>query len=73
MTNQRPAKMVRAAAPGSGNISPRQLMEFSRESARLLTDAGEASAAFYFEQLAEHLQNSPEKGLNESVSRILGL
>jgi hypothetical protein len=48
-------------------------MEFSRESARLLADAGETDAAFYFEQLAEHLQNSPEKGLNESVSRILGL
>lgn len=73
MTNQRPGKMVRAQAPGAGNISVRQLVEFSRDASRLLAAEGQEDAAFYFEQLAEHLQSNPEKGLNENVSRILGL
>jgi len=73
MSNQRPTKTHRAAMPGEGNITVARLLEFSRESQRLLKEAGEEDAAFYFEQLAEHLQRHPEKGLNESVGRILGL
>lgn len=71
--NQRPAKTHRAAMPGEGNITIARLLEFSREAQRLLEQAEEDDAAFYFEQIAEHLQRNPEKGLNESVGRILGL
>jgi hypothetical protein len=74
MTNQRAPKLQRAAvAPGNGNISIRQLIDFSQSAAASLAAEGQEDAAFYFEQLAEHLQSNPEKGLNESVSRILGL
>lgn len=70
---QRPAKTHRAAMPGEGNITVGRLMEFAREATRLLEEAEQDDAAFYFEQLAEHLQRHPEKGLNEKVSRILGV
>lgn len=71
--HQRPGKTHRAAMPGEGNITIARLLEFSQEAARLLESADETDAAFYFEQLAEHLKRKPEKGLNESVGRILGL
>lgn len=73
MSNQRPGKTYRAAMPGEGQISPARLREFADEAARLLNDADQADAAFYFEQLAEFIRKYPEKGLNESVGRILGL
>jgi hypothetical protein len=73
MTNQRPAKAHRAAMPGEGQITPARLREFADEATRLLTESGEEDAAFYFEQLAEFIRRHPEKGLNESVGRILGL
>ena len=71
--NQRPAKTHRAAMPGEGNINPARLVAFADEAARLLEAQDENDAAFYFEQLAEHLRRNPEKDLNESVGRILGL
>lgn len=71
--NQRPAKTHRAAMPGQSNINIMQLTNFADEAARLLNIQKEEDAAFYFEQLAEHLRRNPEKGLNENVSRILGL
>lgn len=71
--NQRPAKTHRAAMPGEGTINVSRLKEFATEAARLLEEENESDAAFYFEQLAEHLQRHPEKGLDERVSRILGL
>lgn len=71
--NQRPTKTHRAAMPGEGNINPARLVAFADEAARLLEAQEETDAAFYFEQLAEHLRRNPEKGLNESVGRILGL
>lgn len=73
MSNQRPAKTHRAAMPGEGNITLTRMVEFADEAARLLEENSESDAAFYFEQLAEHLRRHPEKGLNESVARILGL
>jgi hypothetical protein len=56
-----------------GTVNIARLLEFSKEAHRLLEEAGEDDAAFYFEQLSDHLRRNPEKGLNESVSRILGL
>lgn len=50
-----------------------RLREFAVEAERLLEEKGEEDAAFYFGQLAEYIQRHPEKGLSESVSRILGL
>jgi len=70
--NQRPAKTHRAAMPGEGNITIGQLRDFCKTAAGLL-DENDPDAAFYFEQIAEHLTRSPQKGLNESVHRILGL
>jgi hypothetical protein len=73
MSNQRPAKTHRAAMPNEGGLNITRLKEFAREAERLLEDQGETDAAFYFGQLAEYIQRHPEKGLSESVSRILGL
>lgn len=73
MSNQRPAKMHRAAMPAEGNINITRLRDFAAEAARLLEAQGEEDAAFYFEQLYEYVKKNPEKGLSESVSRILGL
>jgi hypothetical protein len=73
MSNQRPAKTYRAAMPGEGNINITRIRDFAFEAARLLEEQGETDAAFYFEQLGEFVKKNPEKGLNESVSRILGL
>ena len=69
--NQRPAKTF--SAPSDGRISLSQLKAFSLEAKRLLEEQDEYEAAFYFEQIADHITRSPEKGLNESVGRILGL
>jgi hypothetical protein len=71
MTNQRPARVSKPI--GNPTVTLSQLLAFSKEAARLLQNQGDDDAAFYFEQLAEHIQSNPEKGLSESVSRILGL
>ncbi len=73
MSNQRPAKMHRAAMPVDGNLSITRLKEFAQEAERLLEDEGQDDAAFYFGQLAEYIVRHPEKGLSESVGRVLGI
>lgn len=74
MSNQRPAKMHRAAMPmNEGNIPLQLVIEFAQNAERELENAGEEDAAFYFGQLADHLRSKPSVGLNESASRILGL
>ncbi len=73
MSNQRPAKTYRAAAPNEGGLNITRLKEFAAEAERLLEEKGEEDAAFYFGQLAEYIQRHPEKGLSESVARILGI
>ena len=70
---QRKAKTYRAAMPGEGNITLSKLKDFALEAQKLLEDAGEEDAAFYFDQLADHLIKNPEKGLDEKASRILGV
>lgn len=72
MTNQRPARMQRPM-PGTSTITASQLIDFSKQAARLLEAQGEAESAFYFEQVAEWIQNNPTVGLNEKASKILGL
>lgn len=73
MSNQRPGRTHRAAMPNEGGMNITRLREFAVEAERLLEEKGEEDAAFYFGQLAEYIQRHPEKGLSESVSRILGL
>lgn len=70
---QRPGKSHKAALGADGVITVSRVIEFANEANRLLADANETDAAFYFEQLADFLKRHPEKGLSESVSRILGL
>lgn len=71
--NQRPAKTYRAAMPAEGTLNIARLKSFAQEAERLLEEQGEEDAAFYFGQLAEYITRYPEKGLSESVTRILGL
>lgn len=59
--------------PSDGRVSIKQLIEFMQSSANKLRDAGEDDAAFYFEQVADYLHKNPYKGLDESVSKVLGL
>jgi len=59
--------------PTDGRVSIKQLIEFMQSSANKLRDAGEDDAAFYFEQVADHLNKNPYKGLDESVGKVLGL
>ena len=59
--------------PSDGRVSIKQLIDFMQSSANKLRDSGEDDAAFYFEQVADYLQKNPYKGLDESVSKVLGL
>ncbi len=74
MSNQRPAKMHRAAAStNEGNMSLQDLKAFALLAQKELEAAGEDGAAYYFGQLAEFIADSPEKLTSTSVSRVLGL
>jgi hypothetical protein len=74
MSNQRPAKLQRAAMPmNEGNVPLKLIIEFAESAERELENAGEEDAAYYFGQLAEHLRTKPHVGLNEKTHRILGL
>lgn len=73
MSNQRPLKTHRAAAPSEGNMSLQDLKAFALKAEQELQSAGEESAAYYFGQLAEFIGDSPEKLTTTSVSRVLGL
>ncbi len=56
-----------------GRIGYKELMTFMERCTTSLRDEGEDDAAFYFEQVADHLRKNPHKGLQEEVGRILGL
>jgi hypothetical protein len=49
-----------------------EVIEFMESAANVLTSAEQADAAFYFEQIAEHLRSNP-KGFKESAARVLGV
>lgn len=70
---QRPAKTYRAAAGTDGRISLFEVMEFMETAQHVLENAGESDAAFYFEQVHEHLKRNPQTGFKEKVTRILGV
>ena len=69
---QRPGKMSKSIADPSFNAM--SLVQFMRECATQLNGAGNDDAAFYFEQVVDHLRTG--KGLTSDprkVSSILGL
>ena len=72
MSNQRSPNMNRPTMMQDG-ISIAAIKSFAIEAERLLEKEGQDDAAFYFGQLADYSTKYPEKGLSESVSRILGI
>jgi len=71
--SQRPAKTHKAAAGSDGRVTLFEVMEFFEAAQHALEAADEPDAAFYFEQVHEHLKRNPQKGFKETVSRILGV
>jgi len=71
--SQRPAKTHRAAAGTDGRVSLFEVMDFMESAKNALESAGETDAAFYFEQVHEHLRRNPQAGFKEKVTRILGV
>lgn len=70
--NQRAGKTHRAAL--GDNMADMNLRNFFRTAARVLDNAGDDEASFYFNQVVEHLNEG--KPLPQSVSetaRVLGL
>jgi hypothetical protein len=72
MSNQRSPNMNRPTMMQDG-ISITAIKSFAAEAERLLENDGQADAAFYFGQLADYITKYPEKGLSDSVGRILGI
>lgn len=70
MSNQRPGKF-KPATMRDGGGSMNQL-HFFKECARELHDAKEDEAAFYFEQIVDHIRQGGSLHPNE-VDRALGL
>lgn len=71
--NQRAAKTHRAALGEDGRISMFEVIDFFEAAKNTLEQSGETDAAFYFEQVYDHLKANPQKGFKETVSRILGV
>lgn len=72
MSNQRAGKTYRAAA--NDGLGEMKLRNFFRDCAEILNEAGESDAAFYFEQVVDHINNgrSLPSDIRE-VSKILGV
>lgn len=71
--NQRAAKTHRAAMGQDGRVSMFEIIDFMEAAANALAQHGEEDAAFYFQQVHEHLRRNPQKGFKEEISRILGV
>ena len=70
--NQRSGKTHRAAL-GDGS-QEMKLRNFFREASQILENAGEGEAAFYFEQVVDHLNSGGSLPTSsKEVSRILGV
>lgn len=70
---QRAGKTHRAAMGSDGRVSLFEVMEFMEAAQHALEKHGEEEAAFYFEQVHEHLKRNPQTGFKEKVGRILGI
>ena len=73
MSNQRPGKMHSAGASDNG-LRDMQLKIFFRTCKEMLEQTDNEDAAFYFEQVEEHISNggSIYTDDKQSISRILG-
>lgn len=71
--NQRAAKTHKAALGEDGRVSMFEVIDFFEAAKTALEQHGEEDAAFYFEQVYDHLKKNPQKGFKETVSRILGV
>ena len=72
MSNQRAGKMHRAGA--SDSLKDMQLKIFFRTCKEMLEQTDNEDAAFYFEQVEEHITNGGSIFTDDrqSISRILG-
>lgn len=71
--NQRAAKTHRAALGTDGRVSLNEVIEFFDLASKALNKHGAEDAAFYFEQVHEHLLRNPHKAFKEEIGRILGV
>lgn len=71
--NQRAGKTHRGALATDGRVSLYEVMDFLEAAAHALHNHGAEDAAFYFEQVHEHLVRNPQKGFKEDIGRILGV
>lgn len=71
--NQRGGKTHRGALGTDGRVSLYEVMDFLEAAAHALHKHGAEDAAFYFEQVHEHLVRNPQKGFKEDIGRILGV
>ena len=70
MSNQRPGKMK----PASMGHDSFRTITFFKEGKRLLEEYGHEDAAYYFEQVVEHLQSGkPLPTSDREVGRVLGV
>lgn len=69
---QRPGKTYKAAA--SDNLHDMKLKNFFRECKNILNNANQPDAAFYFEQLEDHMMSGePLPSEPKYISRLLGI
>jgi hypothetical protein len=72
MSNQRPGKFHKTAASSNiSDASDRTLHAFFRRAADALKEFGHEDAAFYFEQVEDHLKGGGK--LNDPIGKVLGV
>jgi len=72
MSNQRSGKTYRAAP--DGNMDAMKMRVFFRTAAEVLNEDGQGDAAFYFEQLVDHINEGGSLPQSQKdVARVLGL
>jgi hypothetical protein len=72
MSNQRPGKYHKTAASSNINdANDRALYAFFRRASDSLKEYGQEDAAFYFEQVLDHLQSGGK--LSDPIGKVLGV
>ena len=71
MSNQRAGRWKPASMQGGDDMSTVNFFKYTKE---LLEERGEENAAFYFEQVEEHLRaGKPLSSDKNTIAKILGL
>lgn len=73
MHNQRSANSHKAALSSDNKISLNLVLNIITQCKIALENDDKSDAAFYFEQIEEHIRNNPYTLFEEKVERILGL